>query len=373
MNAKLVLAALRSGGPLTGPEIAERLGVTKPTAAAALRLLAGSGLVESSGVRAGQVGRSPELWQVNAAAGTALAVDIGPRSVTAVRAAIDGRVVARGSSAITGDSVEAVLAALDAAIDGAFSPGAPTWTVVGVPGAVDPVTFRVSLAPNLPALAEQQFTDGLRARFVDSLEVQKDVYLAARGELEARRNESGDFLLVTVGHGIGAAQVRNGAPIVGASGFAGEIGYLPLHAHSDGREPAIDSRTAPLERAAAEEQLLRSAQDAGVAVATIDALFAAAATDDAARAIVRAEASLLAFGLATVVLTTNPERILLSGSVAIAGGAAFCAVVEQALGGRLPFPAPPIALARTGPEGTLAGGLSVAIERGWEVLARRID
>lgn len=389
MNARLVLASLRAEGASTGPELADRLAMTKPTVAAALRLLASANLVTSVGVRVGHVGRSPEVWQINASAGTVLAIDVGSHYVQASLATLDGTIVGRGGGAIDDGSAPAVLlSAVDNACAAARAEAVAhakisrttsirhTWTVIGVPGVVDPETLRVSLVPNLPALADPAVAVGLRARFGDAVELQKDVYLAARGELEARRGADDDFVLLTIGHGIGAALVRDGRPVVGAGGFAGEIAYLPL-APQAVASPS-ETRVAPLEHAASLDALLAAATSAGIPVQSVDELFAVADNEDgpagaAARAAIRAEAEIIAYALCAVVISANPARVVLSGSIALAGGLSFCRAVSSALGALLPFSAPPIEIAHTGPEATLVGASSVAVEQAWDILAVGID
>lgn len=393
MNARLVLAALRDHGPSTGPELADRLAMTKPTVAAALRLLATTDLVTSLGVRAGQVGRSPEVWQINVNAGTVLGIDVGSQIVQASVAGLDGGVLGRGHCPIEdGADPDAVLAAIDTAAAAAHSDaageandrisadrnvqrttvqagGAPLWTVIGMPGVVDPASLRVSLSPNVPALGDDAVARGIRKRFGDAVDVQKDVYLAGRGELEARRGEDDDFLLLTIGHGIGAALVRDGRPVFGAGGFAGEIGYLPVVGPTGG---ARDPRPTSLEDVASLDALLHAAGERGLPTDSADAVFAAGsdpAASQAVEAVIDAEARFIATALCAVVITANPARVVLAGSIALAGGSPFCHRVFAKLQAQLPFSAPPLEIARTGPEATLAGAVSVATERGWQILA----
>ncbi|MBT2503751.1 ROK family transcriptional regulator [Curtobacterium sp. ISL-83] len=377
MNARAVLAALRATGPATAPELAALLGITKPTVSASLKRLAAASLVSSLGVRAGGIGRSPEVWETNEHAGVVLALDVGSRVVQAAIGSLSGAVLARSRQPLRDTSPEAVLAAISAATDAvlleseawAAATPEPAFTVIGVPGAVNPSDLGIRLATNLPGLSDPMVTAALRDRFGERFDLQKDVYLAARGELRVRPPEARDFVLLTLGRGVGAAIVRDGEPVLGTTGFAGEVGYLPLGPHTTASpdEPA-------LERAASRDGLLAAAARAGLRLDDVGELFSAAASgDQRAVTVLAAEADLVAYALATLVVATNPAGVVLAGSIALHGGDPFCRAVRARLDQRLPFDAPPVEIARTGPEATLLGALAVAAERGWEVLADEID
>jgi len=371
LNAQSVLMDLRASGPSTGPELAERLGMTKPTVAASLRRLVSTELVRSLGTRPGQAGRSPELWAVDPQAGVVLGVDVGTQVVQVTVAGLDGAAVGRARRATAAGSGAALAATIQSTARDALGAAGRglddvVHAVVGVPGAVDPVTFSVRLAPNLPALGDPALLRRLRDGLGGRVELMKDVFLAARGELAVRPDDT-DFVLLTVGHGLGAAIVRDGHAVSGAGGYAGEIGYLPL-----GPDRPVEG-VAPLERAASVDALLAAAGDRGVPAATLDGLVEAAAAGSAAAAeLLASEADLVAYALTAVLLAADPALVVLTGSVPLAGGSDFCAAVRERLDARLPFPAPAVELARTGPEATTAGAVAVALDRAWEVLSGRL-
>ncbi|HZU92578.1 MAG TPA: helix-turn-helix domain-containing protein, partial [Microbacterium sp.] len=76
INARAALRLLLDRGPLSRPEIAALLAVSKPTASHLLAQLRESGLVKSDGNRDGTVGRAAELFSANETAAYAAAMDV---------------------------------------------------------------------------------------------------------------------------------------------------------------------------------------------------------------------------------------------------------------------------------------------------------
>jgi glucokinase len=111
---------------------------------------------------------------------------------------------------------------------------------VGVPGVVEPDTGSVSIAP---ALDWNDFP--LKTRLLESYDlpivIENDVNLAALGEMwfGAEEDES-NLILLTLGTGIGAGVIINGAVYSGSHNMAGEVGYfLPDRNHLGKRYPGF--------------------------------------------------------------------------------------------------------------------------------------
>ena len=105
--------------------------------------------------------------------------------------------------------------------------------MVGIPGAIDPLTGRVSLTPNVAGLQDFDVLDYLRGRFGPGVEIENDVNLAMLGEQAlgcASHCRNAAFLALGTGAGLGL--LIDGKLFRGARGSAGEIADLPL-----GRDP----------------------------------------------------------------------------------------------------------------------------------------
>jgi len=109
--------------------------------------------------------------------------------------------------------------------------------MVGVPGAVDPRTGRVSQAPNIPGLQDFDVLGYLRDRFGPGVALENDVNLAMLGEQAlgcANRCRNAAFL--ALGTRVGLGLLIDDKLFRGAHGSAGEISDLPI-----GRDPTSQS------------------------------------------------------------------------------------------------------------------------------------
>jgi glucokinase len=167
------------------------------------------------------------------------------------------------------------------------------------------------------------FAAGLRERLrLDvPVHVQNDVDAHAVGELRfgaARGARSA--LLVAVGTGIGASVIVDGHVLRGAHHVAGEIAHMPAPGAEHLRCPC--GRMGHLEAIGSGVGMLRHhlALGGDSAVADGRALAALAASGDAvAMRAVRDCAQAIGRGIAGVMTVLDPERVVITGSVAQAG------------------------------------------------------
>jgi predicted NBD/HSP70 family sugar kinase len=100
-------------------------------------------------------------------------------------------------------------------------------TVVSLPGAIDERTGKVYLSPNIHWLEKADLAEGLRDIFGADVVFKQEIRLLALGQLAAEP-ESGDFLLVDSGNGVGAAAVIGGSVFSGSVPLSGEIGHVAV-------------------------------------------------------------------------------------------------------------------------------------------------
>jgi glucokinase len=187
---------------------------------------------------------------------------------------------------------------------------------VGIAAQVDPRTGAIAGADdNIPgwasiALPEHFLTShGLRAK-VDN---DANVAALAEGWVGAARGMR-DFILLTLGTGVGGGIVAGGQCVVGASGGAGELGHMPII--PDGPACYCGSHGC-LERLVAGPYLLERAREAGLLVSLPSDLFhlAAEGNADAAR-LVRSTGYELALGVVTLINIFQPAAIVFGGGLA---------------------------------------------------------
>ena len=242
------------------------------------------------------------------------------------------------------DAVTAIVGELTAATgEGAVPIG------VGVPGMLDRRGVLV-FSPNLPSALGADFAQLFAERLPDPPVLENDANCAALAEhtLGAARGFD-DVVVVTLGTGIGGGLVSGGRPVLGAQGFAGEIGHMVV----DPSGPLCPcGRRGCWERYASGAGLARLAREAAIGGRLPEVVVlaggdpetvrgehvstAALAGDADALAVMRELGWWVAFGLANLAAVLDPQRFVIGGGLAAGAGeylldptrAAFAELVE---------------------------------------------
>ncbi|MFX4292158.1 ROK family protein [Streptomyces bohaiensis] len=420
INDRIALDLLVEHGPLTATQLRDATGLSRPSVADLVGRLQEDGLVTVVG-ESGSARRGPNarLYGLVAERAHVAALDVRLDSATAVVADLSGRTVARTALPVPSprEADAATAAAVLEALDAALARVAVTelhTVVVGAPGLVDPATGALNRAGiGLPAW-HAELVRGLPARTGARVRVENEVNLAAIAELRGGAARDRDtFVLLWLGAGTGAAVVLDGALRRGASGGAGEIGFLPvpgtdaLPAHDDcgGGLHALTSAAAVL-ALAAEHGVPAPAGDDTTAAAAVVRLACEAAGDtattesagnaadtagapDPARAdaastgpagaasrpsaaggtppalaaevFLTALAERIALAAAAVAAVLDPGRVVLGGETGRAGGAGLARRVERRLRTLSPLPTE-VRAARSGGGAVLSGALPTALD-----------
>ncbi|UUL75636.1 ROK family protein [Pseudarthrobacter sp. Fe7] len=241
---------------------------------------------------------------------------------------------ARSESGSADDMLHALRDALSGLLaQASVAREAVAYAVMGSPGVVDPVSGRLQHASNLPGWDDKATLTALQDLFGPNFLIMKDVYLAALGEAEARNADGAkDFVLLSVGRGVGAAVVRDGQPLSGANGLAGEIAFLPLGV--DPFSPNAPSLRGSLEEAASADAMLSYGEFDGVA----ELVRAAREGHPRATEALARESRLVAYALSPLILVADPPLVVLTGSVGLHGGPEFAQSVQHDLAEPAPGP-----------------------------------
>lgn len=361
MNDRAALDLLAAHGPLTRTRLSELTGLSKPTASQLLGRLEEMGLVRARSKVRGKPGPSALLYEIEPSAAHVAALSADPHGISAAVADITGTVVGRArveAESVPEDVPHRTARLVEEAVGGALRQAAPAarephTTVIGTPGAIDPRTGELRYAPHLPGWHSRTLRAELAEVLGTTVTIDNDVNLAAVAEQhEGAAQDHDNFALVWVDDGTGAAVVVDGTLLRGATGGAGEIGYMPLPG-------------APLARGGPGAY---AAEDGGggfqslVSVAAVRALAGGKTLADAlADPQVRAEvARRLASGIAAVVAVVDPELVVLSGAVPRTGGEELRALVERELTG-LALPRPLLRLSEVEDDPILSGALLSAL------------
>jgi predicted NBD/HSP70 family sugar kinase len=368
MNESAALGHLLDNGALTRNDLRELTGLSKPTTSEVLRRLTEAGLAVVTGHTSGGPGPNAEIYTANPEAAYAAAVSVrqtvstGRPELAIAVTDLNGTVRARTEITVdfTETAVESAIArGVIAQCTGAGVPAGRLRRVqVGVPGSYDPRTDTIHHV-DVPGLNRPGLLSELRDALGTSVGVDNDVNLAAVAE-RRRGVASGaeSFALLWFGEGLGLAIDLGGRLLRGASGGAGEIGYLPLVV-----PPSPDLRP-DLHDVVGGRAVLALAKEYG-----IDAATPGEAVRQAGTAMLAALAERIAVGLAVVVAVLDPALVVLAGEVGQAGGTALRDAVLTAARGTGPIN-PEIAVTGLADDAVLLGALDAALA---EVRADLID
>ena len=366
LNDRAALDLLLERGPLSRGQLGELTGLSKPTASQLLARLEDAGLVVHGGRSSGRPGPGAQLYEINPTAAYVAALDVTPTRIRSAVADLTGRMVGeyelRTPRRKGSDAVAQVCAAVDGAVeDSGIARSRLRRLVVGTPGAFDPRTERLRYARHLPGWHRPE----LLSRLADALSVpfgiDNDVNLAAVAEQHAGRARGHpSFVLLWAEDGLGAAIVINGALHRGATGGAGEVGFLPLPETPVVRQVGR-SNAGGFQALAGGPQVLELARGFGLRASSPEAAVARAlTTPGAGDQLLHALAHRIALGLASIVSVIDPELVVLTGSVLRAGGDRLLDLVRAELAD-LAVARPTIELSGIADRPVLQGGLYVAL------------
>lgn len=368
INQRAVLDLLRRTGSATRPQVAKETGLSKPTVSQALLALEGYGLARATGHTSTGTGRSAVLYEADPTAGYVLGVDIGREHVRLAIADLGGTVVARSEHRNTSRSGTALVNAVGGQVTetikiAGLTPEDIVVRVLGSPGVADRDKRCFRHAPNLPGWGKAGLIEDLEAAIGPDLIIENDANLTAVGEWERGAARGVDvFACITIGTGVGMGLMVNGEVFSGATGAAGEIGYLPYGQvraadHPDTEPPARGH----LEEATAAQSVVRGARELGLgnAKSAREVFRLAREGDELAVRAVEAEADRLAYTVASVAAVIDPELIVLGGGM---GNNAdlLLAPIDRALHTFTPL-VPKIVQGELGEDAVLAGAISVGL------------
>ncbi|MCX2970021.1 MULTISPECIES: ROK family transcriptional regulator [Streptomyces] len=348
INDRLALDHLAREGPLTAGQLKTRTGLSRPSVADLLERLGAAGLVAVVGeTGAERRGPNAKLYGIVAERAHLAGLDVRTGGVTVAVADLLGQPLAEAAlpvaptappAQVTGAAVDLVRrTAADAGV------GALHTLAVGAPGLVDHATGRLRDLGTPPGWHGGLVT-ALRRGFGVPVLLENEVNLAALAEqrLGAARDRD-TFVLLWLGHGVGAAVVLDGALRRGASGGTGEIGFLPVPGTTE--QPTAGGCAGgffSLAASAAVTALARrhGASAPGDAAEDAAGAVAAAVTGRTPRdeEFLDELAGRVAVGAAAICAVLDPGCVVLGGETGRAGGGALADRVADRLARMVPLP-----------------------------------
>jgi predicted NBD/HSP70 family sugar kinase len=266
-----------------------------------------------------------------------ICIDIGGTAIKHGLARADGQLLVKGS--VLNDVRQSGAAAMVRQVQGLArhylaGPAGPAirGIAVSTAGMVDAERGEITYAAShFPGYSGMKLRQLLEEDCQLPCTVENDVNAAALGEYWRGAGQGASSLFcLTVGTGIGGAAVLDGCLIRGASGSAGEIGYLPVG--GDGKTLEDQASVTALIRAVAAEKGLEPSRLDGRAI-----LGLARSGDRPAQAGLERMIRCLAQGIASVCYLFNPQVVIVGGGIMEQAGY-FKPRLEQAMAAvLLPF------------------------------------
>ncbi|WP_241237249.1 ROK family transcriptional regulator [Brachybacterium saurashtrense] len=338
-NARDCVLVLRDAdGPLTLAEIAGATGLSRPTVEAVLEDLRAAGSVSPApAVPSGGAGRPARRVGFDASAASVAALDIGTRTVRCLVSDAAGLPIGRSTVPLTGPDVLDTL--VRAVTEAGAAPGAVGVSVPGILASEGHVARSLAV----PALDGLDLAPALAERLGCPVAIDNDIKLAALAEHHLGP-AADSIVLLQLGHRISLAVIVGGTILQGAHRLAGELGS------QRGMRWTASSERGRLTWSTGEDAraLLERAADG----------------DRAARREIEEFCAEIAPRLATVLLTVDPERLVVGGGLSRAGET-MLGPLREAVGRLLMTEhAPEVVPARLTVDGALVGALGLGFAHG---------
>lgn len=363
-NTGLILTSLRQDGPGTRTELARRTGLAKATVGTIVGALDDDGLVGEAGPVSSGRGRPGRPVTLTGGRVVGLGVEVNVDYVATVTMDLSGH-VRHAETLPVGADQQPLDVVLQVVADRSAALQSEGCRLIGlsaaVPGLVSADGAVVRWAPNL-GWTDLDLAGALRSAVgadVRAITIDNDANCAALAEIShgaARDVTSALYLTGTVG--IGAGLIHDRQLVRGASGFAGEVGHLPL---GDPEAPCGCGRTGCWEASIGLRAMLAAVHMTEVRTPWETALTVAdrAENDPSVAAGLAEIGARLGRGLATLSGMVDPEAIVLGGYfVPLAPWLAPAA--EQAMSAHLTFAALHLPQIRLSPLGLRSAALGAA-------------
>lgn len=322
LNRHLVLSLIKNQGPISRADVAAQSGLAQGTVTNITRDLIEAGLVRETASGPSTGGRPPILLEIDPGGGHALGLKLmGDRTIMAL-VDLDGQVLQCHVEPVSEPGnlptylselrtgVDAFLQTVEMKAESLVGIG------VGLPGFIDheagicrhSALFGWHDVPLRKLLEDRLGTAVVIDNDVNTLTLYEAHFGSGKG--------LADFIVATIGRGVGMGAYVQGRLLRGGTGGAGELGHIPVW--PDGPMCNCGNRGC-LEALISDSALLAQAQALGLPVDSSEQLMGLGqAGDPQALQLYREAGMWLGRGLATLVNILNPTHIILSGEGAAA-------------------------------------------------------
>lgn len=334
LNRSLILNTIRTHGEVSRAEIAKITKLTPPTVTNIVAELLDNQLVLETELGASTGGRRPIMLTINEEAYHIVGIDIGIHHLRAVVTNLNAVIKASETLSLPANVnketlIEHIITTIKHVLKQANLSAHELMGIgIGMHGVVDPEAGKAVFAPNL-GLRDVSLREPLEQVFSVPVHVENDVVAFALGESWfGEGKDTGNFIAVNIGEGVGAGIILNGQIYKGASFSAGEIGHTTVDMNGPrcscgnyGCLQSLVSGPAIARQAAQQIREGRASKLTDLCGDDLDAITgemvdrAARMGDELAREIFLQTGRYLGIGLANLINTLNPRKIILGGGV----------------------------------------------------------
>ncbi|NTW28065.1 MAG: ROK family protein [Coriobacteriia bacterium] len=262
----------------------------------------------------------------------AIGVDVGGTRIAVGLVERKGRIVkdVKRLTPKTGpfSVVDAIIDLVEEVSTGGVQPSEIAGIGIGVPAQIDFLRQSIEYCTNLP-LAGVDVRSLVMSRTKREVTIDNDGHMAAFGESRfGAAKGARDFLMITVGTGVGGGIFLNGEPYRGSRGLGGEIGHVVVqmdgapcpcggkgHLEAYLGRPAIAARGREAAGQLGGAAILKAASGDIEAITAESVLQAAAKGDAVARQILLDAGVVLGRALVGFVNVFNPKLIVVGGGI----------------------------------------------------------
>lgn len=343
INRSVVLRAVKEAGALSRADLARASGLSQVTIGSIVSELIDRRLLIEGDEAPSNGGRPSRLLLLNGGAYAAAGLKVTEDHVFGALTDLEATVLAEATRPLPTNDPDDAASAMGELIDDLLATSGVSRSRllgvgIGMAGVIDGPSGVCRYSPFLD-WRDVPVADLVEAVVGVPVLVDNDVNTLAHAErwFGAGQDVS-DFLLVTVGRGVGLGIVTDGTLFRGAAGAAGEFGHT-LVDESD--RPCSCGRTGCLEAIVGEAALLEAARDARrrrrrAQPTTVAELYALVDEDPDVAALVAAAGQKLGRGIANLVNLFAPELVIVSGEGLEAGPTLVDAIADEV--GRHVFP-----------------------------------
>jgi N-acetylglucosamine repressor len=322
LNRSIVLNLIASRGPLSRTELARVSGLPAATITRIVGDFVSAGLVSEVGSDQSSGGRRPILLTIKRDAGHVVGVKLREDSITSAVCDLACTIIHHCETpwppgAEPYRAVEAIAQAVERCIDEAGVARASVLGVgAGLSGLIDSAHGLCRYSAIL-GWSNVELGPALEYNLRLPVQVDNDVNTLAVAERHfGAGREAGDFMLITVGRGVGLGLVVGGEIYRGATGGAGELGHMTVDTTANA-PPCNCGKRGCLEAVASDYGILRAATNADPGhhvEGAMSALVARARSGDQAIQAIFARAGVaLGVAVANLINIFDPSLVLIGG------------------------------------------------------------